>query len=209
MAKAARAGKLENTIEQCRSEGKWHKSIELAEELKSSNPVYGKKYFFFLIFNDILIFFSLETLANFLIGEGKLECYLEENPPIEVNFGKARVALSEAKRLLLSVCGDEGRKAGLALDSLLLLAKLYYACGEFDKSLEHFKLSDIDGLKQEIALSSRTLRILAESYAAKGLCLEAKNPKGSSKFKTAEVEAEMVITLSIAIFELCVYILFL
>lgn len=95
--------------------------------------------------------------------------------------------------MLTSVCGDEGKKAGLALDSLLLLAKLYYACGEFDKSLEHFKLSDIDGLKQEIVLSSRTLRILAESYAAKGLCLEAKSPKGSSKFKTAEMEADMVI----------------
>lgn len=134
----------------------------------------------------------LETLSNFLIGEGKLESYLEENPPVETNFIKAKSALVEAKKLLSSVCGEEGRKAGLALDSLLLLAKLYYACGEFDKSLEHFKLSDIDGLKQEIVLSSRTLRILAESYAALGLCIEAKNPKGSSKFKTAEIEAEMI-----------------
>lgn len=131
-------------------------------------------------------------MACFLIGEGKLEVYLEENPPIEANFSKAKLALLESKRLLSSVCGEEGKKAGLALDSLLLLAKLYYACGEFDKSLEHFKLSDIDGLKQEIVLSSRTLRILAESYAAKGLCLEIKNPKGPSKFKTAEMESEMV-----------------
>lgn len=118
---------------------------------------------------------------------------MEESPPIETNFAKAKLGLSDAKRLLHSVVGDEGRKAGLALDSHLLLAKLYYACGEFDKSLEHFKLSDIDGLKQEIVLSSRTLRILAESYAAKGLCLETKNPKGTSKFKTAEMETEMVI----------------
>ena len=94
--------------------------------------------------------------------------------------------------MLISVCGEDGRKAGLALDSHLLLAKLYYACGEFEDSLEHFKLSDIDSLKQEITLSARTLRILAESYAAKGLCIEAKNPKGPSKFKTAEMETEMV-----------------
>jgi tetratricopeptide repeat protein 7 len=80
----------------------------------------------------------------------------------------------------------------LALDSHLLLSKLYYACGDFDNSLEQFKLSEIDNLKTEIVLSSRTLRILAESYAAKGLCLEAKSPKGASKFKTAELEAEMV-----------------
>ena len=137
-------------------------------------------------------FAILEALSNFLIGEGKLESYLEENPPVETNFGKAKIGLSDAKRLLISVCGEDGRKAGLALDSHLLLAKLYYACGEFEQSLEHFKLSDIDSLKQEIVLSSRTLRILAESYAAKGLCIEAKNPKGTSKFKTAEMETEMV-----------------
>lgn len=121
-----------------------------------------------------------------------MESFLEENPPIEANFARAKVGLADAKRLLTSVCGEEGRKAGLALDSHLLLAKLYYTCGDFDNSLDHFKLSEIDGLKTEIALSSRTLRILAESYAAKGLCLEAKNPKGSSKFKTAELEGEMV-----------------
>lgn len=131
-------------------------------------------------------------MSSFLIGEGKLESYLEENPPIETNFAKAKAGLNEARRLLTSVCGEEGRKAGLALDSHLLLAKLFYACGDFDNSLDHFKLSEIDNLKTEISLSSRTLRILAESYAAKGLCLEAKNPKGLSKFKTAELEAEMV-----------------
>jgi hypothetical protein len=196
-AKTARAGKLENTIEQCRSEGKWQKSIELAEELKASSSNHGRKFIFYCEktaekINEI-IFIFLEALASFLIGEGLLERYLEENPPIESNFNRAKIGLSDAKRLLLTVCGEEGRKAGLALDSHLLLAKLFYACGEFDKSLEHFKLSDIDGLKQEIQLSSRTLRILAESYASKGLCLESKSPKGSSKFKTAEVETEMVI----------------
>jgi hypothetical protein len=48
MAAKARAGKLENTIEQCRNEGKWQKSIELAEELRSSSPIHGetKKDFF-------------------------------------------------------------------------------------------------------------------------------------------------------------------
>lgn len=95
-----------------------------------------------------------------------------------------------------SVCGEEGRKAGIALDAHLLLAKLYYASGDFENSLEHFKLAEIDNLS-EIALSSRTLRILAESYAVKGLCLEAKSPKGSSKYKTAELETEMVNVLDI------------
>lgn len=40
MANKSRVGKLENTIEACRNEGKWQKSIELAEELRAS-PNHG------------------------------------------------------------------------------------------------------------------------------------------------------------------------
>lgn len=39
----------------------------------------------------------------------------------------------------------------------------------------------------------RSLKILAESYAIKGLCLENLGLKGTSKFKQAERETEMVI----------------
>lgn len=41
-------------------------------------------------------------------------------------------------------------------------------------------------------LHSRSLRILAESYAIKGLCIENQGPKGTSRFKIAEREGEMV-----------------
>lgn len=34
-------GKLETTIELCRSESKWQKVIELAEELRIGSPNYG------------------------------------------------------------------------------------------------------------------------------------------------------------------------
>lgn len=34
--------KIETTIENCRSEGKWQRVIELAEELKIGSPNYGK-----------------------------------------------------------------------------------------------------------------------------------------------------------------------
>lgn len=53
MTTKARAGKLENTIELCRNEGKWQKSIELAEELKTSNPIYGKKSYLSFLQGDI------------------------------------------------------------------------------------------------------------------------------------------------------------
>ncbi|XP_058118445.1 tetratricopeptide repeat protein 7B isoform X1 [Anopheles ziemanni] len=163
--------KLETTIEQCRSEGRWKRVIELAEELKTGYPQ--------------------ECLANFLTGEGKLESYLEEHPPIEDNYSKAKLGLSEAKRYLNSVTGEHGKKAGFALDAHLLLAKLYFACGQYDESLQNFVSAELNTLSEK-HLSARSIRILAESYAIKGMCLEKKGSKAPSKFKQAEQETEMI-----------------
>ena len=41
MANKNRTGKIETTIELCRSDRKWKKTIELAEELKLNSPNYG------------------------------------------------------------------------------------------------------------------------------------------------------------------------
>jgi hypothetical protein len=49
-------------------------------------------------------------LANFLIGEGKLESFLEEFPPIDAHISKARTGLAEAKRYLLSTASEQGKK---------------------------------------------------------------------------------------------------
>lgn len=51
-----------------------------------------------------------ETLANFLIGEGKLESYLEENPPTEANISKAKTGLAEARKYLLMCIGEPAKK---------------------------------------------------------------------------------------------------
>uniref|UniRef100_A0A182FV09 Tetratricopeptide repeat protein 7 N-terminal domain-containing protein n=1 Tax=Anopheles albimanus TaxID=7167 RepID=A0A182FV09_ANOAL len=163
--------KLETTIEQCRSEGRWKRVIELAEELKTGYPQ--------------------ECLANFLTGEGKLESYLEEHPPIEDNYSKAKLGLSEAKRYLNSVTGEHGKKAGFALDAHLLLAKLYFACGQYEEALQNFVLAELNTLSEK-HLSARSIRILAESYAIKGMCLEKKGAKAPSKFKQAEQETDMI-----------------
>lgn len=58
----------------------------------------------------MFVFWFLECLANFLIGEGKLESYLEEFPPIDANIIKARTGLVEAKRYLLSTANEQGKK---------------------------------------------------------------------------------------------------
>lgn len=47
-------------------------------------------------------------MSDFLIGEGKLESYLDENPPIEANIHKAKLGLIDAKRYLNLATGEEG-----------------------------------------------------------------------------------------------------
>ncbi|XP_065356629.1 tetratricopeptide repeat protein 7B [Calliphora vicina] len=164
--------KVEALIESCRSEGKWQKVIELTDELKTGSP-------------------NNECLAHFLVGEARLESYLEDNPPIESNFSKAKNGLQESRRYLNLVTGENGQKAGIALDAYLLLAKLCYACGEYEKSLENFIKAELNTLAEK-ELTLRSLKILAESYAIKGLCLENQTAKPTSKFKKAEKETEMI-----------------
>lgn len=88
-------------------------------------------------------------MALFLIGEGKLESYLLENPPVEANFARAKLGLIEAKQALQQVIGDEGQRAGIALDAHLLLAKVYYSCGQYDESLEHFVKAELNTLSEK------------------------------------------------------------
>lgn len=57
----------------------------------------------------------LECLSNFLIGEGKLENYLEEYPPIEANIHRAKLGLIEAKKYLQLAANELGRKVIIAV----------------------------------------------------------------------------------------------
>nr|CAD7442906.1 unnamed protein product [Timema bartmani] len=158
-----------------------------------------------------------EYLANFLIGEGKLELYLEEFPPIDVNINKARTGLAEAKRYLLTSASEQGKKIGVLLDANLLLGKLHYAMGLYEDSLNYYNQAELQTLTEK-TLPSRSLRIVAESYAIKGssshrisptisrrtlriaaeslglkgMCLEKVPPSSSSKYKQAEWEEQRV-----------------
>ncbi|XP_030375238.1 tetratricopeptide repeat protein 7B [Scaptodrosophila lebanonensis] len=172
MANRRNTTKVEALIESCRSDGKWQRVLELTDELKTGSP-------------------HNECLANFLVGEARLENYLEENAPIESNFGRAKSGLGEARRYLNLALGESGQKAGIALDAYLLLAKLSFACGEYEQSLENFVKAELNTLAEK-ELTLRSLKILAESYAIRGLCLEQQTTKPTSKFKKAEKEAEMI-----------------
>ncbi|XP_064098275.1 tetratricopeptide repeat protein 7B-like isoform X5 [Macrobrachium nipponense] len=142
-----------------------------------------------------------ETLANFLIGEGKLESYLEENPPTEANVSKAKTGLADARRYLLMCIGEPAKKLEVSLDALLLLSKLEYAMGDYEGALGRLTAAGLDQLTEK-ALPTRSLRIIAESYAIKGLC-SALQPRNSlcsekvplpnnSKYQRAEKVEKMI-----------------
>lgn len=84
-----------------------------------------------------------------MIGEGKLESFLEDNPPIEANVAKAKAGLIDAKNYLNLVTGDDGKRAGIALDAHLLLAKLYFACGQFEECSENFSKAELNSLSEK------------------------------------------------------------
>ncbi|XP_045460527.1 tetratricopeptide repeat protein 7B [Harmonia axyridis] len=169
--------RIEVEIEKNREEGNWSKVIELADQLKEKTP-------------------EFVCLCDFLIGEGKLENYIEEWPPIEANISRAKVSLIEAKRYLHQVTNDAGIKAGVAMDAHLLLGKLQYACGQYTEGIKHFKAADLSNLSEK-KLPLRSLRIVAESYAIKGLCLQ-KDENAPTKFKKAGKEDEINKCFSLA-----------
>lgn len=70
-----------------------------------------------------------DCLANFLIGEGKLESFLEEVPPLEANVAKARFGLIEVKRFLnvaITKVSDIIRTKDL---TLMLNIRKIFTCG--------------------------------------------------------------------------------
>lgn len=59
-------------------------------------------------------------------------------------------------------------QARVALDGNLLLGKLNYACGRYDEALKNFETAELDSLTEK-ELPNRGLKIVAESYAIKGI----------------------------------------
>ncbi|XP_076241490.1 tetratricopeptide repeat domain 7 isoform X1 [Calliopsis andreniformis] len=170
--------RIESEIDKNREEGNWKKVIELAEHLKVQYP-------------------SNECLANFLCGEGRLESFLEQTPPVDANIGKARNGLAETRRYLLLAANEKDKQALVVLDAHLLLGKLHYAMGMYEEALNHYQQAELHTLTEK-QLPCRSLRIIAESYAIKGLCLERLPPNSKSKTRIAEWQEQIIKCYEIA-----------
>lgn len=64
--------------------------------------------------------FIVEALADFLLGEGKLESFLEEHPPIDSNISKARNGLNEARKHLLNATTELGKKVYFSVNQVFI-----------------------------------------------------------------------------------------
>ena len=78
------AGTVETEIERAREDGNWKRVLHLAEQLK----IRPDRQF--------------ETLGNFLIGEAKLEDFLEEHPPKEKNTAHVRRNNSNCRAIFMA-----------------------------------------------------------------------------------------------------------
>ena len=139
-----------------------------------------------------------EPLATFLISEARLEAYLEENPPTELNQERALSELRDVQRQLTAAASaDPAHKVDTTIDAHLLLGKLHYAMGLHEDALLNLSRAGLDTLAKR-QLPTRSLRVVAESYAVKGLCLERVPLASSSKFKAAEREEAIISSFELA-----------
>ena len=168
--------RIETEIEKNREDGNWSRCLELSTQLPSDQ----------------------RALMEFLMGEAKLEMFLEsgkfESGKVEsgkfesgkVESGKeggSSALLTEAKKNL-SNCLKwvERDREPLTMDVNLLLAKANFVSGDFFMALKSIEDSGIEAVTQvEKNLPLRIMKLVAESYAVKGMCLEKEFPDEESK----------------------------
>ncbi|XP_064601863.1 tetratricopeptide repeat protein 7B-like isoform X2 [Liolophura sinensis] len=169
MATKTKLTRLESELEKSRAEENWKKAEELARQLSVKST-------------------GQEKLLDFIIGERKLETYLQENAPNEKNIYRARSQLSEAEEYLEPVCQSDSKQK---LEAQLLMGKIHFAKGAYQYALNLYDQAGLETLNLSTA-STRLLHIVAEAFAVKGLCLEKTQPTSTSKYKAAEREESIL-----------------
>uniref|UniRef100_A0A8C0IKU0 Tetratricopeptide repeat protein 7B n=1 Tax=Chelonoidis abingdonii TaxID=106734 RepID=A0A8C0IKU0_CHEAB len=160
MATKKAGSRLETEIERCRSECQWERIPELVKQLSAK-----------LIAND--------DMAELLLGESKLEQFLKENPFKQGTSPQGpRPKLTEVRKHLTAALDRGNLKPEFLQEANLIMAKLNYVEGDYKEALNTYARVEVDDLHL-VAVPPYRLRMIAEAYSAKGLCLE-KLPISSS-----------------------------
>ncbi|XP_062974037.1 tetratricopeptide repeat protein 7B isoform X4 [Elgaria multicarinata webbii] len=173
MATKKGGSRLETEIERCRSECQWEKIPELVKQLSAK-----------LIAND--------DMGELLLGESKLEIFLKENP---LKQGASpcgpRPKLTEVRKHLTAALDRGNLKPEFLQEANLVMAKLNYVEGDYKEALNTYARVGIDDL-QLIAVPPYRLRMIAEAYSTKGLCLEKLPISSSTSNLHADREQEII-----------------
>uniref|UniRef100_A0A5F8GH52 Tetratricopeptide repeat protein 7B n=1 Tax=Monodelphis domestica TaxID=13616 RepID=A0A5F8GH52_MONDO len=160
MATKKAGSRLETEIERCRSECQWERIPELCKQLSAK-----------LIAND--------DMAELLLGESKLEQFLKENPFKQGASPRGpRPKLTEVRKHLTAALDRGNLKSEFLQESNLIMAKLNYVEGDFKEALNIYDRVGLDDLLLT-GVPPYRLRMVAEAFSTKGLCLE-KVPVSSS-----------------------------
>ncbi|KAM6467458.1 tetratricopeptide repeat protein 7B isoform 2-T2 [Liasis olivaceus] len=173
MATKKGGSRLETEIERCRSECQWERIPELVKQLSAK-----------LIAND--------DMAELLLGESKLELFLKVNP---LKQGASpcgpRPKLIEVRKHLTAALDRGNLKPEFLQEAHLVMAKLNYVEGDYKEALNTYAKVGIDDL-QLAAVPPYRLRMIAEAYSTKGLCLEKLPISSSTSNLHADREQDII-----------------
>ncbi|XP_032918605.1 tetratricopeptide repeat protein 7B isoform X1 [Catharus ustulatus] len=173
MATRKAGSRLETEIERCRSECQWERIPELIKQLSAK-----------LIAND--------DMAELLLGESKLEQFLKENTLKHSSSPRGpQPKLTEIRKHLTAALDRGNLKSEFLQEANLIMAKLNYVEGDYKEALNTYARVGVDEL-QLTAVPPYRLRMIAEAYSTKGLCLEKLPISSSASNLHVDREQEIV-----------------
>ncbi|XP_074004663.1 tetratricopeptide repeat protein 7B isoform X3 [Numenius arquata] len=173
MATKKAGSRLETEIERCRSECQWERIPELVKQLSAK-----------LIAND--------DMAELLLGESKLEQFLKENALKQNSSPRGpRPKLTEVRKHLTAALDRGNLKPEFLQEANLIMAKLNYVEGDYKEALNTYARVGVDDL-QLAAVPPYRLRMIAEAFSTKGLCLEKLPISSSASNLNVDREQEIV-----------------
>ncbi|KAM4662604.1 tetratricopeptide repeat protein 7B isoform 2-T2 [Discoglossus pictus] len=173
MATKKTGHRLETEIERCRSECQWDRIYELVKQLSAK-----------LISND--------DMAELLLGEAKLEQYIKDNPFKQGASPRGpRPKLTDVRKHLTAALDRGNLKPDFMQEARLIMAKLTYVEGDYKEALAIYARVVLDDL-QLVACPPYKLRMIAEAYSTKGLCLEKMTSSSSTNSLHVDRDQEII-----------------
>ncbi|NWT08620.1 TTC7B protein, partial [Vireo altiloquus] len=133
-----------------------------------------------------------DDMAELLLGESKLEQFLKENTLKHNNSPRGpQPKLTEVRKHLTAALDRGNLKPEFLQEANLIMAKLNYVEGDYKEALNTYARVGVDDL-QLTAVPPYRLRMIAEAYSTKGLCLEKLPISSSASNLHVDREQEIV-----------------